>query len=239
VPSRLLRKSTRHWEGLSGCSVPLLPRASPWVTPGVGAGLGPTRGLPRGRLGACVTSSPAGCGDYVGPPWPGKCGSGSGPVISCFLGPLECRVVLSLLPECADNPRARPRAIGESQMFLRAQNDRSTKLGLPAELTSAGPWPCPYPTRRFCTPLSLGLFLLSFCPCPSTLVTSLLTCLWLLLIVIVTVLSLMVWLCPCITPNVFPLLTATVFLFNLHPMCTLPLQVLGLSCLAKGLLPIS
>ena len=82
VPSRLSRKSIRHWEVRSGCSVPLLPRASSWVIPGVGAGLGLTPELPPGRLGACVTSSPAGCGDYAGLPWPGKCGLRTGPVIS-------------------------------------------------------------------------------------------------------------------------------------------------------------
>uniref|UniRef100_F6Y1N8 Dynamin-like GTPase OPA1, mitochondrial n=2 Tax=Cercopithecinae TaxID=9528 RepID=F6Y1N8_MACMU len=65
----------RHWEGLCRGSVPLLLNASSWVIPGPGAGLGLTRGLPRGRLGACVTSPPAGCGDYVGPLWPGITGS--------------------------------------------------------------------------------------------------------------------------------------------------------------------
>lgn len=81
VPGGLSRKSVRHWEGRSSCSVPLLPRASSWVTPGAGAGLELTPGLRRGPLGARVTSSPAGCGDYAEPPWPGKCGLRPGPVI--------------------------------------------------------------------------------------------------------------------------------------------------------------
>lgn len=68
VPGGLSRKSMCHWEGRSGCSVPLLPRASSWVIPGARAGRGLTPGLPRGPVGACVTSSPAGCGDYTGPP---------------------------------------------------------------------------------------------------------------------------------------------------------------------------
>lgn len=58
----------RHWERLRGGCVPLLPRASSWVIPRVGARLGLTLGIPRGRLGAGVTSPPAGCGDYIGPP---------------------------------------------------------------------------------------------------------------------------------------------------------------------------
>ncbi|XP_027268718.1 dynamin-like 120 kDa protein, mitochondrial isoform X4 [Cricetulus griseus] len=34
----------RHWEGLGGCSMPLLLSAYSWVTAGAGVGLGPTRG---------------------------------------------------------------------------------------------------------------------------------------------------------------------------------------------------
>ena len=82
VLSRLLRKSIRHWEGRRGCSVPLLLRASSWVIPGAAAGLGLTPGLPAGRLGACVTSLPAECGEYAGLPWPGKSGLRPGSVIS-------------------------------------------------------------------------------------------------------------------------------------------------------------
>ncbi|EPY85270.1 hypothetical protein CB1_000389013 [Camelus ferus] len=72
VPGRLSRKSIRHWEGRRGCCVPLFLRASSWVIRGAGAGLGLTPGLPRGRLGACVTSSPVRCGGYAGPLWPEK-----------------------------------------------------------------------------------------------------------------------------------------------------------------------
>ncbi|ELK17630.1 Dynamin-like 120 kDa protein, mitochondrial [Pteropus alecto] len=61
----------RHWEDRSGFSVSLLLRASSWVIPEAGTGLGLTPGLLRSRLSACVTSSLEGCGDYTGPPWPG------------------------------------------------------------------------------------------------------------------------------------------------------------------------
>lgn len=99
----------RHWKGRSGFPVSLLPRASSWVIPGAGAGLGLTPGLPRG-LRACVTSSLEGCGDYAGPPWPGKCRLDLAPL---FLGPRENGVVLLVLTECADSPQSRRRAVGE------------------------------------------------------------------------------------------------------------------------------
>lgn len=43
---------------------------------------GADTGLPRGRLGACVWSALAGCGEHVGQPWPGKWGLRPGPVMS-------------------------------------------------------------------------------------------------------------------------------------------------------------
>ena len=55
-------EETTEWErlgissrksGRRGCSVPLLLRASSWVIPGAGAGLGLTPGLPAGRLSMC------------------------------------------------------------------------------------------------------------------------------------------------------------------------------------------
>lgn len=44
---------------------------------------GADTGLPRGRLGACVWSALAGCGEHARRPWPGKCGLRPGPVMSC------------------------------------------------------------------------------------------------------------------------------------------------------------
>lgn len=82
VPSRLLRKSIRHWEGRRGCSVPLLLRGLFLGHSRSRSRTGAKPGLPAGRLGACVTSSPAGCGEYAGLPWPGKSGLRSGSVIS-------------------------------------------------------------------------------------------------------------------------------------------------------------
>nr|KAF6475509.1 OPA1 mitochondrial dynamin like GTPase [Rousettus aegyptiacus] len=43
----------RHWEGRSGFSVSLLLRASSWVIPEAGTGLGLTPSLPRSLLSAC------------------------------------------------------------------------------------------------------------------------------------------------------------------------------------------
>lgn len=43
---------------------------------------GADTGLPRGRLGACVWSALAGCGEHAGQQWPGKCGLRPGPVMS-------------------------------------------------------------------------------------------------------------------------------------------------------------
>lgn len=43
---------------------------------------GADTGLPRGRLGICVWSALAGCGEHVGRRWPGKCGLRPGPVMS-------------------------------------------------------------------------------------------------------------------------------------------------------------
>lgn len=44
---------------------------------------GADTGLPRGRLGACVWSALAGCGEHARRPCPGKCGLRPGPVMSC------------------------------------------------------------------------------------------------------------------------------------------------------------
>lgn len=141
VPGRRLRKSVRHWEGLGGCSVPLLRRAFSWVIPVAGAGLGLTRGLPRGHLGAWVTSRLAGCGDYAGPPWPGKCGLSPGPVIS---GVLESHVAPSLRPS------------GER-----------TGLGPGRGLCSAGPCPARPATLSVCTRVSSALPWVSVRPLPA------------------------------------------------------------------------
>lgn len=124
MPSRLLRKFMRHWEGFVGCSMPLLLRGSSWVIAGAGVGLGPTRGS------HVAVSAPV-----YGLRWRNVAStSGSRGLVSAacdlaplchVLGHLKSRVVPSLLPECSGDPQARPRLLENSCKCLSTRSDRS------------------------------------------------------------------------------------------------------------------
>lgn len=164
VPGGFSRKSMRHWEDRSGFSVSLLLRASSWVIPEAGTGLGLTPGLLRSRLSACVTSSLEGCGDYTGPPWPGKCSLRPSPVISGASGKPGCPVTINKMCRWLS-----VETVGDWRILGYFWGVRVTGAlsGLTWGVSSnTDPCPCSFATWRFWAPFSLGLSLLSFCPCP-------------------------------------------------------------------------
>lgn len=160
VPGGLLRKSFRYWEGLGGCSMPLLPRDSSWVVAGAGVGLGPTRGS------HVAVSAPV-CGlrwrDVASTP------GGSGLVsAACDLAPLchslgylDSGVVPFTTSWMCRWPSGQAEALKRMLTHVWAPETDNT-------------WPVTTPcsTRRFWTPSVLTRHCCPLCPCPCDLAVS-------------------------------------------------------------------